>query len=136
LNFILPKTGSKDDKFPQRNVMIVDVHAFTSGVLLQAGGSIKRGLTRSRPSHPTHIPHTVSTMANYDANYNPNADPAFDGAPYEGGENSEDYDADATCADPSLKTAAREDRDAAKTDSHERPSQCVYNFNSAHLGLD
>jgi len=62
-------------------------------------------------------------MANYDANYNPNADPALDNAPYKGGENSEDYYANVTGADTSLEMAAREDRDATKTDSHERPSK-------------
>lgn len=77
-------------------------------------------------------------MANYDANYNPNADPALDNAPYKGGENSEDYDADLTVtgAETSLETAAREDRDATETDSHERPSKCKFTFHSAQIGLD
>jgi len=58
-------------------------------------------------------------MANYDSNYNPNADPALDSAPYKGGEDSVDYEEEVTGADTSLETAAREDRDAAKTDSHD-----------------
>lgn len=74
-------------------------------------------------------------MANYDANYNPNADPALDNASYQGGEDSVDYDADVIGEDTSLETAAREDRDAAKTDSHERPSKCKDTFNSAQMGL-
>ncbi|KAI9450146.1 hypothetical protein BJY52DRAFT_1192049 [Lactarius psammicola] len=59
-------------------------------------------------------------MANYDASYNPSADPALDDAAFTGEEKSEDY---TTVADTSLETAAREDRDAAETDSHERPSK-------------
>jgi len=62
-------------------------------------------------------------MANYDASYNPSADPSFDDAPFTGEENAKDYIADVEGADASLATAAREDRDATKTDSHERPSK-------------
>jgi len=68
-------------------------------------------------------PHFSSTMANYDADYNPSADPSFDDAPFTGEENDEDYAADVEGEDTALETAAREDRDAAKTDSHERPSK-------------
>jgi hypothetical protein len=64
-------------------------------------------------------------MANYDADYNPSADPAFDDAPFTGEENADDYDADVVGANASLETAAREDRDATRTDSHERPSKCM-----------
>jgi hypothetical protein len=65
-------------------------------------------------------------MANYNADYNPSADPAFDDAPFTGEENAEDYDADVVGANTSLETAAREDRDATRSDSHERPSKCMY----------
>lgn len=47
-----------------------------------------------------------------------------------------DYDADVIGADTSLETAAREDRDAAKTDSHERPSKCRDTSNPLQIGLD
>jgi hypothetical protein len=63
-------------------------------------------------------------MATYDANYNPSADPGLDDAPYTGGENAEDYTAGIEGADASLETA-REDRDAERTDSHERPLKCT-----------
>jgi len=46
-----------------------------------------------------------------------------------------DYDADVIGADTSLETAAREDCDAAKTDSHEHPSKCKDTLNSAQIGL-
>lgn len=65
-------------------------------------------------------------MANYDANYNPGADPRFDDAPFTGEENAEDYAADVVGADTSAETAAREDRDATLTDSQERPSKCMW----------
>jgi hypothetical protein len=65
-------------------------------------------------------------MANYNTDYNPSADPAFDDAPFTGEENAEDYDADVVGANTSLETAAREDRDATRSDSHERPSKCMY----------
>lgn len=65
-------------------------------------------------------------MANYDANYNPNADPAFDNAAFTGEDNAEYHVSDVDGADTSLETAAREDRDAAQTDSHERPSKCTW----------
>jgi hypothetical protein len=73
-------------------------------------------------------------MANYDANYNPNADPAFDNAAFTGednaaftGEDNAEYHvSNVDGADTSLETAAREDRDAAQTDSHERPSKCTW----------
>lgn len=64
-------------------------------------------------------------MANYDANYNPSADPRLDDAPFTGEEVAEDHTADVADADASLETAAREDRDATKTASHERPSKCM-----------
>jgi hypothetical protein len=63
-------------------------------------------------------------MANYDANYNPNADPAFDNAAFTGDDNAEHHASDVDGTDTSLETIAREDRDAAQTDSHERPSKC------------
>ncbi|KAH9999184.1 hypothetical protein BJV74DRAFT_174669 [Russula compacta] len=62
-------------------------------------------------------------MANYDANYNPGADPRFDDAPFTGEEDAEDYAEDVVGADTSAETAAREDRDATLTDSQERPSK-------------
>jgi hypothetical protein len=63
-------------------------------------------------------------MANYDANYNPSADPAFDEAPFTGEENVEDYAVDVVDADTSAaKMIAQEDRDAERTDSHGQPSK-------------
>jgi len=64
-------------------------------------------------------------MANYDANYNPSADPAFDEAPFTGEENAaEDYTPDAVDADTSAaKIIAQEDRDAERTESHGQPSK-------------
>lgn len=56
---------------------------------------------------------------NYDAGYNPSADPAFDKAPFTG----EDA-ADVAAADTSAKTIAQEG-DVQRTDSHERPSKCT-----------
>jgi len=63
-------------------------------------------------------------MATYDANYNPSVDPGLDDAPYTGEESAEDYTAAVEGADASLETA-REDRDAERTGSHERPSKCT-----------
>jgi hypothetical protein len=60
-------------------------------------------------------------MSNYDANYNPNADPAFDEAPFTG----EDRAADDVDAGTPSKLAVQEDRDAERTDSHEKPSKCT-----------
>ncbi len=65
-------------------------------------------------------------MANYDANYNPSADPTLDDAVFTGEEKAEDYTTGVEGANTSLETAAREDRDAAKADSHERPSKCAF----------
>ncbi len=65
-------------------------------------------------------------MANYDANYNPSAESALDDAAFTGKEKAEDYTTGVNGADTSLETAAREDRDAAKTDSRQRPSKCVF----------
>ena len=59
-------------------------------------------------------------MANYDASYNPSADPAFDKAPFTG----EDA-ADVAAADTSAETIAQGSRDAERTDSHEHPSKCT-----------
>jgi len=52
-------------------------------------------------------PHFSSTMANYDADYNPSADPSFDDAPFTGEENDEDYAADVEGEDTALETAAQ-----------------------------
>jgi len=60
-------------------------------------------------------------MANYDSNYNPSADPRLDDAPFTG-EEVADHTADVADTDASLERASREDRDAAKTDSHQRLS--------------
>jgi hypothetical protein len=64
-------------------------------------------------------------MANYDANYNPSADPAFDKAPFTG----EDHAADVIDADTPTKPAVQEDRDAERTDSYEQPSKCTRTHN-------
>ncbi|KAF8501482.1 hypothetical protein F5888DRAFT_1801009 [Russula emetica] len=61
-------------------------------------------------------------MVNYDANYNPSADPAFDEAPFTGEENAEGHATDVVDTDTS-KRMAQEDRDAERTDSHEQPSK-------------
>lgn len=61
-------------------------------------------------------------MANYDTNYNPNADPAFDEAPFTGDENTEDYAVDVIDADAET-SAIQEDRDAEQTDSQGQPSK-------------
>jgi hypothetical protein len=61
-------------------------------------------------------------MVNYDANYNPDADPGLDDAALIGEEKAEDYASDVVGADTSLESATQGDRDAARTDSHERPS--------------
>lgn len=69
---------------------------------------------------PTYLSYII--MANYDANYNPSADPAFDEAPFTGEENAVDVvDADTSAA----KITAQEDRDAERTDSHGQPSKCT-----------
>ncbi|KAH9972755.1 hypothetical protein BGW80DRAFT_1459502 [Lactifluus volemus] len=43
-------------------------------------------------------------MANYDANYNPNADPAFDNAAFTGDDNAEHHASDVDGTDTSLET--------------------------------
>jgi hypothetical protein len=63
-------------------------------------------------------------MATYDAIYNPSVDPGFDDATFTLEDNAEDHASDVAEADTSLETAAREDGDAAETDSHENPSKC------------
>jgi hypothetical protein len=65
---------------------------------------------------------------NYDANYNPSADPAFDEAPFTGEENATgDHAADVVVdADTSAaKITAQDDRDAERTDLHEQTSKCT-----------
>jgi hypothetical protein len=64
-------------------------------------------------------------MANYDANYDPSAEPGLDDAAFTGEDKAEDYASVVVGADTSLETAGREDHDAARTDSHERPSKCM-----------
>jgi hypothetical protein len=65
-----------------------------------------------------------SAMANYNANYNPSADPRLD-AHFTGEEVAVNCTADVANTDASFETAAREDRDATKSASHERPSKCM-----------
>jgi hypothetical protein len=70
-------------------------------------------------------------MANYDANYNPSADPAFDDAPFTGEENAEDHATDVTDAE----TAALEDSDAERTQLHEQPSKCMQPSRYIQIGI-
>jgi len=74
-------------------------------------------------------------MANYDANFNPSADPAFDDAPFTGEENAEDHATDVIDADTAAKTAALEDRDAERTQSHEQPSKCMQSSRYIQIGI-
>ncbi|KAI0259884.1 hypothetical protein BC834DRAFT_593041 [Gloeopeniophorella convolvens] len=62
-------------------------------------------------------------MASYDATYNPEANSGFDDAAFTGGDNAEDIASGVRGADTSFERTAREDRDAAETHSHERPSK-------------
>lgn len=65
-------------------------------------------------------------MINYEENYNPSADPAFDEAPFSEGENAvEDQAAEVVDADSSDEIAVQEDRNAERTDSHGQPSECT-----------